>query len=41
MGSWEDGKRVKWLDGQEDAKISPDGWDSYKPPVLPETIKMN
>ena len=40
MGLWEDGKRVKWLESEENANISPDGWDEYKAPVLPEVIKM-
>lgn len=41
MGFWEDGKRLKWLDGEENANISPDGWDNYKPPPLPATIIIN
>ena len=41
MGLWEDGKRLKWLNGEEDSNISPEGWDDYKPPLLPATMKMN
>ncbi len=41
MGSWVDGKRMKWLDGEENADITPDGWNAYKPPLLPANIKMN
>lgn len=27
MGLWEDGKRIKWLDGEENAILKPENWD--------------
>ena len=29
MGMWEDGRRIKWLDGEEDSVLKPKDWDNY------------
>jgi hypothetical protein len=39
MGLWQDGKRTKWLEGEEDEEIAPEGWLDYQAPYLPETLK--
>lgn len=29
MGLWEDGKRMKWIEGEENVIIKPQNWDEF------------
>lgn len=36
MGQWENGKRMKWIDGEDHVSLKPANWDEYVQPTLDE-----